>query len=790
MPVTATYPGVYIEEIPSGAHPITGVATSIGAFVDFFSRGLLNNAVHIFGWPDFERQFGGLDTRSEASYAVQQFFLNGGTEAYVVRATSTTSGNAAQSAAIVLMDKSGGSNVLLATASSPGQWGNNLRIDVDYGTTDPTRLFNLTVTEISMVGAKAQVVATESFRNLGIDSSKPANYAPNVVNNGSQLVTLSLASGATTRPAQTGSVSAGFAAISRPWAASTVFHLGDTVIDSNGNLQRAVAVAGSATSGAAAPAWVKDVGAQVTDDASAGNGVTWQVLPTGQSFLPQWKQLTAYKLGDTILDSHGNAQVVTTAGTSGNAAPAWSITIGNTTSDAGVTWTLQPASALAVQFTGQLQVALNGVTAFATPITLSSVTPPAQVTWVWLAGTLQSLIRGVHPTLTNATVTVIGGSATLAYLQIKPGTNNPADFLTLTDAGGSTLAGDLKLTSNVQQYALGSGTAVQAQAFPGSPAAAQPGADGVWDPGTDAAGMTGGLIGDELAKTGMYALLNVDLFNILCIPVTMRLPDTNAAQVATDATALCTQRRAFYLLDPPQQAGNRDTMTGIMSWLDQNATLRSRNAATYFPRPDIADPLNNFQLRATAPSGTIAGIYARTDVARGVWKAPAGIEATLAGVQSLEYRLIDGENGVLNPLAINCLRSFPIYGNICWGARTLNGADQIEDDYKYIPVRRLALFLEESLYRGLKWVVFEPNDEPLWAQIRLNVTGFMQNLFRQGAFQGGSPQQAYFVKCDSQTTTSLDQANGIVNIVVGFAPLKPAEFVIIQIQQIAGQQAA
>jgi len=267
------------------------------------------------------------------------------------------------------------------------------------------------------------------------------------------------------------------------------------------------------------------------------------------------------------------------------------------------------------------------------------------------------------------------------------------------------------------------------------------------------------------------------------------LPDSNAAQVATDATALCTQRRAFYLLDPPQQAGNRDTVTGIMTWLDQNATLRSRNAAIYFPRPDIADPLSNFQPRASAPSGTLAGVYARTDVARGVWKAPAGIEATLAGVQSLEYRLIDSENGVLNPLAINCLRSFPIYGNICWGARTLNGADQIEDDYKYIPVRRLALFLEESLYRGLKWVVFEPNDEPLWAQIRLNVTGFMQNLFRQGAFQGGSPQQAYFVKCDSQTTTSLDQANGIVNIVVGFAPLKPAEFVIIQIQQIAGQLA-
>ena len=124
---------------------------------------------------------------------------------------------------------------------------------------------------------------------------------------------------------------------------------------------------------------------------------------------------------------------------------------------------------------------------------------------------------------------------------------------------------------------------------------------------------------------------------------------------------------------------------------------------------------------------------------------------------------------------------------MCWGARTLNGADVEASEWKYIPVRRFALFLEESLYRGTKWVVFEPNDEPLWSQIRLNVGAFMQSLFRQGAFQGLTPKDAYFVKCDGETTTQNDINNGIVNIVVGFAPLKPAEFVIIQIQQIAGQ---
>ena len=170
-----------------------------------------------------------------------------------------------------------------------------------------------------------------------------------------------------------------------------------------------------------------------------------------------------------------------------------------------------------------------------------------------------------------------------------------------------------------------------------------------------------------------------------------------------------------------------------------------------------------------------------------MWKAPAGIEASLVGVPQLEVNLTDAENGELNPLGINCLRAFPVAGRVVWGSRTLRGADQLADEWKYVPVRRTALFIEESLYRGTQWVVFEPNDEPLWAQIRLNVGAFMHNLFRQGAFQGSTPRDAYLVKCDNETTTQNDINLGIVNILVGFAPLKPAEFVIIKIQQMAGQ---
>jgi phage tail sheath protein FI len=180
-------------------------------------------------------------------------------------------------------------------------------------------------------------------------------------------------------------------------------------------------------------------------------------------------------------------------------------------------------------------------------------------------------------------------------------------------------------------------------------------------------------------------------------------------------------------------------------------------------------------------------VAARIDGSRGVWKAPAGLEATVLGVRGVAQRMSDAENGLLNPQAVNAIRQFAT-GIVIWGSRTLAGYDNSgQDDYKYVPVRRFALFLEESLYRGLQFAVFEPNDEPLWAQIRLAAGAFMNNLFRQGAFQGQKASDAYFVKCDSETTTQNDVNLGIVNVIIGFAPLKPAEFVIITIRQLAVQ---
>lgn len=291
-------------------------------------------------------------------------------------------------------------------------------------------------------------------------------------------------------------------------------------------------------------------------------------------------------------------------------------------------------------------------------------------------------------------------------------------------------------------------------------------------------------------KKGLYALDQADLFNLLCIP-----PYRDPAQpldvdvnLVSAAAAYCEQRRAMLIVDPPKDWTTKDKARDKFNDANSdNVGTRSRNAALYFPRLSQPNPLHDNQMETFAPCGAVAGVFARTDAQRGVWKAPAGLDATLVGVPALSIVLTDAENGELNQLGINCLRAFPAAGRVCWGARTLRGNDQLADEYKYIPVRRTALYIEESLFRGLKWVVFEPNDEPLWAQIRLNVGAFMHNLFRQGAFQGSSPRDAYFVKCDKETTTQNDINLGIVNIVVGFAPLKPAEFVVIKLQQIAGQ---
>ncbi|MBI3796010.1 MAG: phage tail sheath family protein, partial [Deltaproteobacteria bacterium] len=600
----------------------------------------------------------------EASYAIQQFFLNGGTEAYVIR-----TGNSFATAWIDLLNGSSGDSLRVTagrlikgvSVDDPGSWGNFVRVDVDYDTTDPTSLFNLTVSEVSPSGTQP-VLRTETFRNLTMITGVP-NSVRDVVNEGSRIVQIPiLPLLGPNPPAQTGTIS---------------------------NVLNSVTLAAT-------------------------------LAP---------RQFNAQLTGDI-------ARLVTLARAPGNLTPP-------------------PPQ----------------------PLTPTQVLQDAR-------GLLEAALRAANandPRYTNATVQLIGGRFRILTGRAgdpnTPGSAfNPGVTITFTEAGGNTAAdlGLLGVTPNVQQYSLGgTATGFQTDRVLGS----NVGNNGNRPNAND-------LIGVRANKTGLFALEDVDIFNILCIPRAADLTAPEPFNVYSAAEAYCLERRAFLIVDIPS---NIDTVQEMKDFLDSNAGLRSRNAATYFPRLRIADPLNQFRLRDFAPSGTMAGLYARTDNDRGVWKAPAGIDTGLRNVNELRYVLTDPENGTLNPLGINCLRTFPIIGTISWGARTLDGADVQASEWKYLPVRRFALFLEESLYRGTKFAVFEPNDEPLWAQIRLNLGAFMQTLFRQGAFQGQTPREAYFVKCDKDTTTQNDINLGIVNILVGFAPLKPAEFVIIRISQIAGQ---
>lgn len=680
--VQATYPGVYVQELPSGVRTVTGVATSVTAFVGYTARGLDHRAKRLFSFADYERAFGGLAADSELSYAVQHFFANGGGEAVVVRvpkndnaaaiaaaaadanalASATAAGSSA--ASITLLDASDGTGdaALVVTALSRGAWGNQVVIDVDYydpiakTTYDDELAFNLTITDLG-------TGTVEKFERVTIDSTK-SNYVVAVVNDedsGSKLVAVEAADEDAGRPAETGTVS------------------GDIdLADLKNDLDYTIAVSSDAPEG------IEDIEIPVI---SAGETLPTSIL--GLCRMLERKINVALK---TVPEAAG-ARV--------RCVPS--------------------ASGLGIRIIANFDSALSA-----------------------------------H----DATLTFVAGA-----------TNDALGALKLTTP----------TSENVGAYWLGLGRTTAAQAD------AEEGRDGTILP------TTADLIGSEAAFTGLHALEKVDLFNLLSIPDATRATPGNPARLDSNvnpndiyaaAMAYCQKRRAFLLIDPPPEVND---VEAAAEWKSSGLTVRAKDGAAFFPRVRISDPLNNHQPRTFAPSGVIAGLFARIDANRGVWKAPAGTEATLNGVQSFVYKLSDAENGALNPLGLNCLRNFPIYGNIAWGARTLVGADAEGSEWKYVPVRRTALYIEESLFRGTKWVVFEPNDEPLWAQIRLNIGSFMHTLFRQGAFQGRTPREAYLVKCDKETTTQDDINKGIVNILVGFAPLKPAEFVIIKIQQLAGQ---
>jgi len=280
------------------------------------------------------------------------------------------------------------------------------------------------------------------------------------------------------------------------------------------------------------------------------------------------------------------------------------------------------------------------------------------------------------------------------------------------------------------------------------------------------------------------ALDKIVIFNLLLTPGIWD------PVVVSEALTVAERKQAFMVVDPPAEAvaDQSGPPLPLIADVMNSSVPKSQNGALYFPYLKSSDQATGNPL-TIPPSGFVAGVIAREDNNRGVWKAPAGYEALVkntTGVVPLG-RMTDPRQGTLNPIGVNCLRTLPGIGTVVFGARTLVSNNSAFQQYWYVPVRRMALFLEQSLVKSLGWVTFEPNDAPLWVSIRTTIENFMLGLFNQGAFQGSTPSAAFQVVCDATTTTPEDQDNGIVNIVVAFAPLKPAEFVIIKIAQLAGQ---
>jgi phage tail sheath protein FI len=286
-----------------------------------------------------------------------------------------------------------------------------------------------------------------------------------------------------------------------------------------------------------------------------------------------------------------------------------------------------------------------------------------------------------------------------------------------------------------------------------------------------------GLLGaGEGSGRGLYALDRAERFTLLCLPPGVGDGDVPPAVVEA-AARYCERRRAFLLVDSPAAW----TSPGEAAAGAPALGALGPNAAVYFPRLRQPDPAHADRLGTFAPGGAVAGMIARTDAARGVWTAPAGTDATLAGAPALTLTLTDDELDALAPVGVNALRTLPGGGSVVWGARTLAGADGSSSEWRYVPVRRLALHLEESIERGLQWVAFEPNGAALWAKVRQRVDAFLQTCFRQGALAGSTPREAFVVRCDATTMTTADVEAGRLVVVVGVAPARPAEFVTLRI---------
>lgn len=765
MPVSPTYPGVYIQEVDSGSRVVSGVATSITAFIGRTAKGLANTATTVFDYGEFETLFGGRTRDLPMTYAVEDFFNNGGSQAVIVRVcagpplgTPATASLGGLTLTSVLRGAVANEMVLVATPSTSSTaaapaYDLNLKLGAKAtlatlsNVTPQTLLMSLrnlsewisvsgdiTADQTKQVLAAPQAQQTQQQDQTQQQQQQPSNAQTWTFANGADAGTpakptfraglLEIQTGVGGAWADDLSLSAvpkgstGFVLI----ADHPLFSAPLQVPFKNwGELQSGLTPTGLFTLNT--PPQIDDIPKFV------GKGISLTRMP----------------------DASGSAAALLTFGPlvlMANSPGAWGNQIGVFFDNKNIDMSVAA------------RYADYGIT---------------DANDFWNVNVVYPIKKGqtqfqVAETIRGAYLGPIDAPCRIDHMLAAE-----SQFLAARQPVVAPAASDLLLDPTLlgQVSTTDSNTQI-----------------GVLSGGQDGTTLSSDIVvGSQSAHTGLYALDLVDLFNILVVPPDPLLNgDDDMMSIYDTAASYCAEHRAILIADPLESwgvAAKKSQFDKIMPTDYGIGELGARRSVfAYFPRVKKLDPEYGNQERVFSASGMIAGIFAGTDTRRGVWKAPAGIDAGMSGVTALEYKLTDMQNGVLNQVGVNVLRDWPITGKVIWGSRTLAGADALSDDYKYLPARRLTNYIEESLYRGTKFAVFEPNAEPLWSQLRLTVGAFMADLSRQGAFYD------YYVRCDKSTTTQYDIDRGRVNVIVAFAPVKPAEFVILTIQQLAGQTAA
>jgi phage tail sheath protein FI len=777
------HPGVYIEEVPSGVRPIEGVSTSTAAFIGKSEMGALRKPVLITGIQEYQTKYGGFLADSFLSHSVLQFFSNGGKKCYVVR----IAGAGAATASIVLRDRKGTpARTITLRAASEGAWGNRLDVVVTNGTADPDNEFAIQVfrdrsdatpplpplllethDDLSMnptarnyvekvLAQNSQyIVAEVETANLATAVAGASRSGKLPVGNGADVLRLTAATGATATAGAAGAPpTAGTLRSAGPLTAADLNPAADRRrlnINLNGDGAKEIALATTVSGGPA-----------VADAIQTAVRALAATTPTNQAAYNDFT--AAFDPGtNTLLLTSGTVGLGSTVAVTNSAATPLSLGAG----PHRFTIFLNGDGPHEVTLTGPLatpeavRAAIEGAVTVITPKRNANAAAFTGFRAFYentnaLEGNPTLLLRSGTPGVNSSVRVSNGGSNNVAAL-LKLGTTNQGSEIT----GSAVLRPANSPTPT--DYHLGDAVF----GATGNIALAVPGDDGATPVGQD-------------YKNGFPPLDPVRDFSILCVP------GIGDLDVVASGTNYCTQRADCFFIGDTNMTD--DTVPEAQTFVN-SLTVKSSYGAVYYPWLKMTDPTGASKVPiAVPPSGFVAGMYARIDARRGVWKAPAGTEANVGGAVGLMADTTDVQQDFLNPIGVNVIRSFPASGLVIWGSRTL--ATRSDPEYRYIPVRRTAIYLEQSIYNGIQFAVFEPNDEPLWGSLRLNIGAFMMLQFRAGAFQGRSPSEAFFVQCDNKTTTQADIDAGVVNILVGFAPLKPAEFVVLKLSQKVNQPVA